>query len=146
MLEAVRSPLALVVCALALSARAAGDKTPPYDPEAPGARVAEATQGDPIEARAAALFAELARDHDKPRALAVLVELSGLEGELTDLGKLATAYGDLAGDPAAHPEVRAMARFRLADLERQRGNLRKSEAELAQLAFLGGWQIAGPFD
>jgi tetratricopeptide (TPR) repeat protein/transglutaminase-like putative cysteine protease len=140
--RAARLALALATSAFALSAGAVGDKPPPHET----ARADEAPVADPMEARAAALLAELERDRAAPRALSLLVELSTLEGELSDLGKLAVAYGDVAEATTANPEVRAYARFRLADLERARGNLRRSEAELAQLAFLGGWQIAGPFD
>ncbi|GEJ59502.1 DUF3857 and transglutaminase domain-containing protein [Anaeromyxobacter diazotrophicus] len=133
MLQAARRPAHLAACALALAlcTRAAAEAPAP---------------AEPLEARAGELLAELERDHAQPRALPVLIELSGLEGELSDLGKLAAAYDALATDRAAHPEVRAYARFRLAHLERARGNLRRSEADLAQLAFLRGWQVAGPFD
>jgi tetratricopeptide (TPR) repeat protein len=101
---------------------------------------------EPVSARLQGLLAELDRDHAAPRAFVPLVELSDLEDELPDLAPAALAYARLAEDREAHPEVRAYARFRLASLERSRGNLRRSEAELEKLEFLSGWQVAGPFD
>src|SRR5690349_17432063 len=101
---------------------------------------------DPIAERFRGLLDELARDPAAPRALVPLIEMERQEGELTDLAKAVVAYARLAEDPEAHPEVRAYARFRLADVERSRGNLRRGDAELARLAFLSGWQLAGPFD
>ena len=100
---------------------------------------------DPVAARLDALLAELARDHGAG-AFVPLVELSDLEDDLPDLAPAALAYARVAGDRKAHPEVRAYARYRLASLERSRGNLQRSEAELARLGFVSGWQIAGPFD
>ncbi len=101
---------------------------------------------DPPSARAAALAAELERDLSSPRALALLARIAALEDELPDLARLAGVYARAAEERTALPEVRALARYRLAGLERSRGNLQRSRAELARLAFLGGWQIAGPFD
>ena len=101
---------------------------------------------DPVAARFHALVHELDRDHAAPRAFVPLAELSELEDELPDLAQAALAYGRIAEDREAHAEVRAYARFRLAAVERARGSLRRSEAELVKLGFLSGWQIAGPFE
>ncbi|HUK65801.1 MAG TPA: DUF3857 domain-containing protein [Anaeromyxobacteraceae bacterium] len=101
---------------------------------------------DPVADRAGALALELRRDHAEARALVPLIELSALEDELPDLARLALVYAATADDPQAMPEVRAYARFRLALLERSRGNLQRSAAEVGKLAFLSGWQVAGPFD
>ncbi len=110
------------------------------------AGAAPSASPDPVAERLHALLDELERDHAAPRALVPLIQLEQLEDELPDLARAGVAYARLAEDPDAHPEVRAYARFRLADVERSRGNLRRGEAELARLAFLSGWQLAGPFD
>jgi len=106
----------------------------------------EEPAADPSAARLRALLLELDRDHAVPRAFGLLVEVADLEDELPGLAPAALAYARMAEEGEAHPEVRAYARFRLASVERSRGNLRRSEAELAKLEFLSGWQIAGPFD
>src|SRR6266511_4063379 len=56
------------------------------------------------------------------------------------------ALARLADDRSAHPEARALARFRLAGIERARGNLQRSAAHLRRLGFVGGWSVIGPFD
>ncbi|MFL5270578.1 MAG: DUF3857 domain-containing protein [Anaeromyxobacteraceae bacterium] len=101
---------------------------------------------DPVAERLATLTAELERDVASPRALVPLTRLAALEEHLPDLARAALAYAGVADDRAAHPEVRAYARHRLALLERSRGNLRRADAELEKLAFVDGWFIAGPFD
>src|SRR5512133_710797 len=58
----------------------------------------------------------------------------------------AAIYARAADDRAANPEVRALARFRLAAVERARGNLQKSASQLRRLGFVGAFQVAGPFD
>ncbi len=128
--------MALVLLATVTTLARAGDDQP-----LPGAPAA-----DPVAERLRTLVGELHRDHAAPRALVPLVELGAIEDELPDLARLAPVYARLAEDGEARPEVRAYARFRLADLERSRGNLRRSDGELAKLGFLSAWQIAGPFD
>jgi tetratricopeptide (TPR) repeat protein/transglutaminase-like putative cysteine protease len=76
----------------------------------------------------------------------VLSRIHDLEPALKDLSKVARAYQEIADDPRAHPEVRSLARWRLAGLDQARGNLRRAEAEFAKLGFVRGFFIAGPFD
>ncbi len=133
-----RARVALVLLAAVGSIARAGD--------VPRRSPANGRGADSIAARLRALESELDRDHAAPRALVLLVQLETLEDELPDLARVALVYARLADDRDALPEVRAYARFRLAELERSRGNLRKSGAELAKLGFLSRWQIAGPFD
>ncbi len=133
-----RARIALVLLAAVANVAQAGDAPQRSPANAPGA--------DPIAARLRTLESELDRDHAAPRAFGLLAQLGTLEDELPDLARAARVYARLAEDRDALPEVRAYARFRLAELERSRGNLRKSDAELAKLAFLSRWQIAGPFD
>ena len=108
---------------------------------APGAAPA-----DPAAAEFAAAVAELERERTDPRAIVLLARIHELEPTLADASKAARAYEAVADDPRAHAEVRALARWRLAGVERARGNLRKAEAELAKLGFVRRWWVAGPFD
>ena len=89
---------------------------------------------------------ELERDRADPRALALLSRVHDLEPTLPDLSRVARLYQEVADDPRAEPEVRSLARWRLAGVEQARGNLRKAEAEVAKLGFVRGFLIAGPFD
>jgi len=120
------------ICALPLALLALGAPVPP----AP----------DPTAARFAAVAAELERDRAQPRALTLLSRIQELEPSLQDLSRAIRAYQETADDPKAQAEVRALARWRLAIAEEERGNLHRSEAELAKLGFVRGFQIAGPFD
>jgi tetratricopeptide (TPR) repeat protein len=108
-------------------------------PVRPGAR-------DVATERFAAAAAALARDRRSPDGIAALVELDRLQAELSDLAGLGAAYARAAGDPGANPEVRALARHRLALLERARGNSSRSQAHLRRLGFVTAWQVIGPFD
>ena len=131
-------PLALLALALARPAAAGPPARTPESPAPPVASDSDAT----FEAVAA----ELARDRDQPRALALLARLHEIEPAVADLSRAARAYRAAASDPRAHPEVRALARWRLAGVERSRGNLHRAEAELAGLGVVRGWWVAGPFD
>src|SRR5512146_2092524 len=101
---------------------------------------------DPIADRIAVLGQQLARGGHDPRAAADLAELAGLLPEADDLARVASIYARLADDPGALPELRAMARLQLAELERARGNLQRRSASLRRLGFVGGWRVTGPFD
>lgn len=101
---------------------------------------------DPVAERIDELAHELAGDRHGPRAAALLAELESLEPEASDLARLATIYARLAEDPAALPDVRAMARLQLAGLERARGNLTRHSAHLRRLRFVTAWRVIGGFD
>jgi len=110
------------------------------------ALLAPAAGADDAAERLRALSEELQRDHADPRALVLLSELRQLEEEGGDLAAVAALEARLAGDRAAHPEVRAEARLALSEAERARGNLARGEAELARLALVTDWLVIGPFD
>lgn len=110
---------------------------------APTARPATA---DPLADRFAAAVSALERDRRSPEGIADLAALGALEDDVLDLGRLAAVYERTAGDATAHPEVRSLARYRLAGLERSRGNLLRSQAQLRRLGFVDGWTVIGPFD
>lgn len=96
--------------------------------------------------RLRALSDELQRDRADPRALGLLSELWQLEEEGADLAAVAAIESRLAGDRAAHPEVRAAARLGLWQAERARANLARADQELARLALVTEWLVIGPFD
>ncbi|HVP69511.1 MAG TPA: DUF3857 domain-containing protein [Anaeromyxobacteraceae bacterium] len=101
---------------------------------------------DPVAAEFADAVAELEQARSDPRAIVSLARVHELELGLADLSRAARAYESVADDPRANAEVRAIARWRLAGVERARGALRKADAELAKLGFVQGFWIAGPFD
>jgi tetratricopeptide (TPR) repeat protein/transglutaminase-like putative cysteine protease len=135
----LRTLSALLTLAALLLTRPAWALVPELPPPGPGA-------ADPIAERFAAAAAALERDRRGPEGLADLSALAALDDDLADLGRLAAVYGRAAGDPGAHPEVRALARFQLAGLERSRGNPLRAEGQLRKLGFVSGWQVVGPFD
>jgi tetratricopeptide (TPR) repeat protein/transglutaminase-like putative cysteine protease len=122
---------ALSALAAALSLALAAK--PPAAPRDPGEELAR-------------LEAELARERRGPRGLVPLAALAEAAEEAPDLARLAVILARTADDRAAHPEVRALARFRLAAVERARGNPQRSAAHLRRLGFVTAWTVAGPFD
>jgi cellulose synthase operon protein C len=107
---------------------------------------AAARVADPSGARLGELEEELARDRRSPRGIGLVAEVAALAEEAPDLSRIAAILAQTADDRGAHPEVRALARFRLADVERARGNPQRSAALLRRLGFVQAWRIAGPFD
>jgi len=133
----LRSPAALLLCAALLPARPAL-AAPPH--------AAPAADPDPAAARLAALAAELERDRRSPRGLVPLAGIAALVEEAPDLARIAAVLARTVDDRAAHPEVRALARLRLDELERSRGNLQRSAAHLRRQGFVTAWEVIGPFD
>ena len=125
--------------ALAISAAPAARAAAP-------APVRPQASADPDRARLDAAAEALARGRRDARGVAALAELDDLEDEAPDLARVADAYGDVLDDRAADPEVLGLARYRLAMLERTRGNLQKSTAHLHRLGFVTAWTVIGPFD
>jgi tetratricopeptide (TPR) repeat protein/transglutaminase-like putative cysteine protease len=115
-------------------------------PPAPAGRPARAAPRNPVEEGFSRAVAALERDGRSARAVVPLAELADLEEELPVLARLAPVYARVAADREALPEVRALARHRLAGLERSRGNLQRSAAHLARLGFVVRWTVVGPFD
>jgi tetratricopeptide (TPR) repeat protein/transglutaminase-like putative cysteine protease len=101
---------------------------------------------DPTGARLGALADELARDRRSPRGIGLVAEIAALADEAPDLSRVVAALAQAAEDRAAHPEVRALARLELAELEKARGSPQRSAALLRRLGFVQAWRIAGPFD
>ncbi|HVO20502.1 MAG TPA: DUF3857 domain-containing protein [Anaeromyxobacter sp.] len=131
-----RPLLALFALLLAPPSRAAPGNLP-----APGPGAV-----DPVAGRLSSAIAALDRDRRGPEGIADLGALASLEDELPDLGRLAAVYERVAGDAAALPEVRSLALFQLASLERTRGNVLRAQNLLRRLGFVSGFVVVGPFD
>lgn len=101
---------------------------------------------DPVAERLAVATAALERDRRSPRAIVPLAELHALEESVPDLAPLVRTYASVADDRGAHPEIRALARERLADVERSRGNLQRAAVHVRRLGFVTEWTAIGPFD
>ena len=134
---------ALTLAVLLSSAALAAPHTHPRSWKAP--RTAPGAS-DPSGARLEALAAELSRDRRSPRGIGLVAEIVALADEAPDLSRIAAILARTADDRAAHPEVRALARLRLAELEKSRGNPQRSAALVRRLGFVEAWRIAGPFD
>ena len=126
-------PAALVLLGIAAAPGPAGG-APPTAPR------------NPVEERLSRATAELERDGRTARAIVPLAELADLEEELPVLARLVPIYARAAEDRAAPSEIRALARLRLSRLERSRGNLQRSLAQLRRIGFVTGWMVVGPFD
>jgi tetratricopeptide (TPR) repeat protein/transglutaminase-like putative cysteine protease len=113
---------------------------------APSARTQPAPFARDLAAeRHAAAIAALDRDHG-PRAVVALTELRELADQVPDRTRGIQALARLLDDPAADPELRALARLRLAREERARGNLQRAATQLARLGIVTRWLVMGPFD
>jgi tetratricopeptide (TPR) repeat protein/transglutaminase-like putative cysteine protease len=100
---------------------------------------------DPDAERLVAALASLERDRG-PEAVVALAELDEVIDAAPDRAQAAQALARLADDPGADPEVRDLARHRLAAQEVSRGNLQKAAAQRARLGFVERWLVVGPFD
>src|SRR3990172_342540 len=145
--------MVLLALALTLALGGGGGAAAPAlvtrPPSSATAPVSPATA--PVPSRLATLAAELTRDLFHPRALSTLAELAALEDEVPDLAPLARVYAKAAEEPAAHPEVRALAPPPLPAVQRSRGNPPRATPQgprddLPPLASLGDGQIAAPFE
>ncbi len=131
-----------VPCLLALAAASLAAA-----PERPAATAqAASARRDPVAQELAAAAKELERDRHLPRGLVSLARLEQIHDQVEDLPRLAAAYARTADDPSALPEIRSLARYQLARVDRSRGNLQKAAAELRRLGFLATWKVIGPFN
>jgi cellulose synthase operon protein C len=135
MLARLAAAAALAILVLSPSARAGGPA--PLPP--PEGR-------NPALERYAATAAALERDRRDPRGIALVSELDLLEEQLPELASIAALYARVAEAVDTDPEVRAAARFRLAQVERARGNLQRAATNLRRLGFVTRFRIVGPFD
>ncbi len=135
---------ALLLAAPAAQAAPAALATP-ATPTAPAAPPRSPAPRDLAAERQAAALNALDRDHG-PRAVVPLTVLRELADQVPDRTRAMLALSRLLDDPAADPELRALARVRLAREERARGNLQRAAAQLGRLGFVTRWLVAGPLD
>src|SRR5512137_745766 len=95
--------------------------------------------------RHAAAVAALDRDHG-PSAVVPMATLRELADQVPDRTRGIQALGRLLDDPRADPELRALARLRLAREERARGNLQRAAIQVGRLGAVTRWLVIGPFD
>jgi tetratricopeptide (TPR) repeat protein/transglutaminase-like putative cysteine protease len=129
---------ALIGTALPARAASAPDEAGPI-PVRPGAT-------DPVLGRVAELRSRLVSRLDRPGAAADVLELHALHPHVGHLERLADALGLAAWSGRAHPEVRALAKWLLADIERRRGRVPRMAARLDELGTIRDVAFVGPFD
>ncbi len=83
---------------------------------------------------------------NEPRGAAALIRLHGLMDEVDDLNLLAEPYFTIAARGSTDPNVRALARMLLVDLERARGRTVRSQDIVKDLGFVQDWYVVGAFD
>ncbi|HCF59298.1 MAG TPA: cell division protein FtsK, partial [Myxococcales bacterium] len=81
-----------------------------------------------------------------PEAALPLLRAFELRDRLPTLAPLVQLFRQYAEWRAADPEVRSLARFLLASVERSRGRSGRSDAQLARLGFITTFHAIGPFD
>lgn len=95
-------------------------------------------------ARYEALTKTLEQRIHSPRAAATLLELSQVAPHLESLANLSAVLQRVTRESRAHPEVRALARQLLSQVELSRGRLPKAKAHLEDLDLMrDGWLIGG---
>ena len=100
----------------------------------------------PTEALARSLAAEALQKSASPRAAAALLRLHALKDEVDDLASLGEPLAALSSKSTTHPQVRSLARFLLADVERARGRSRRAEEAFESLGLVQDFFVVGGFD
>ena len=83
---------------------------------------------------------------NEPRGAAALLRLHALMDEVDDLNLLAEPYFTIAARGSTDPNVRALAKMLLVDLERARGRTVRSQDIVKDLGFVQDWYVVGAFD
>lgn len=108
------------------------------------AQAAPARGGDWYERRYQTLSATLQSRLESPRAAATLLELGQLAPRLESLANLAALLKRVTRESRAHPEVRALARKLLVEVELSRGRLPRVKEQIDALDLArSGWVIGG---
>jgi len=100
----------------------------------------------PVTAQAEALGKVAVSRASDPRGAAALIRLHGLMDEVDDLNLLAEPYFTVAARGSTDPNVRALARMLLVDLERARGRTVRAQDLIRDLGFVQDWYVVGAFD
>jgi cellulose synthase operon protein C len=100
----------------------------------------------PVTDRAEALAKVALKQGGDARGAAPLIRLHGLLDEVDDLNLLAEPYANLVFRRNTHPDVRALARYFYAELERARGRTSRGGDMLEPLGFMQDFYVVGGFD
>lgn len=100
----------------------------------------------PVTDRAEALAKQAIKQGHEARGAAPLIRLAGLLDEVDDLNLLAEPYANLVFRRNTHPEVRSLARYYYAELERARGRTSRGGDMLEPLGFMQDFYVVGGFD
>lgn len=100
----------------------------------------------PVTDRAEALGKQAIRQGSEARGAASVIRLHGLIDEVDDLNLLAEVYANLVFRQNTHPDVRALARYFYAELERARGRTSRGADMLEPLGFMQDFYVVGGFD
>jgi tetratricopeptide (TPR) repeat protein len=129
---------------LLLGSFAASAATPPRTEVTPIPVAPAAPGSDYFATRFREVAAELPAVLSGPRAAVVLYRLHALAPDLPSLDPLAALLKKTADEKKALPEVRALARYLLADVNVSLGHPDAAKADLKQLGFAtSGWLIGG---
>lgn len=101
---------------------------------------------DPFADELARLAQEAQASEAAPELALVLLRASELRDRLPNLAPLAQLLQRYATSRSADPRVQELATWLLADVERRRGRLARSDAQLARLGFVTDFWVVGPFD
>jgi hypothetical protein len=100
----------------------------------------------PVTDRAELLAKQSIRQGGDARGAAPLIRLHGMLDDVDDLNILAETYANLVFRRNTHPDVRSMARYFYADLERARGRTSRGGDMLEPLGFMQDFYVVGGFD
>ncbi|MGC4120614.1 MAG: hypothetical protein QM765_39760 [Myxococcales bacterium] len=131
-------------------AKAPADAPPPpaADIDAPLPELPEpaAKLDDPFMAELEGYKADAIARARTVEAVLPLLRAYSLRDRLSTLAPLARLYGQFVEWGAVPPEVRSLARYLLAQVQRSRGRLPSAQEQTARLGFVTRSWIAGPFD
>lgn len=100
----------------------------------------------PVTDEAEALAKVALSRANEPRGAASLIRLHGLIDEVDDLNLLAEPYFTIAARRSTDPNVRALVRELLIDVERARGRTVRAQDIMRDLGFVQDWYVVGGFD
>ncbi len=110
------------------------------------AALAASPDENPVTTRAKALGKEVLSKQGSLEAVAPLVRLHGMLGEVDDLNLLADPYALLLARQVVNKDVRTLARLFFADVEQARGRTQRGGDALDPLGFVSDFYAVGGFD
>ena len=138
-------PAVLAVLTLARAPAVWADDEAPAKEEGDLPELA-ARSDDPFLQRLEGYRADARAKARTPEAALPLLRAISLKDQLPSLAPLASLYAEFSEKAGVNPEVRALARYLLAHVEKSRGRLPRADEQLQKLGFVTKFRIAGPFD